>query len=140
MVFCIFISNLKAGTPNNVVQVFALCLITKVILFPGAAVGILLDDDTSGDSVQTFESLIAQLTAMRQSQSAQAPATDSQRAPVSHDSHRVPVSHDNTPTRSPPVRPAEPPRTMKPPGMSALFILLLNIKLKQGVSSICLSL
>ena len=114
MVFCIFISNLKAGTPNNVVQVFALCLITKVILFPGAAVGILLDDDTSGDSVRTFESLIAQLTAMRQSQSAQAPATDSQRAPA---------AHDNTLTRSPPVRPAEPPRTMKPPGMSALFIL-----------------
>lgn len=103
----IYISNLKAVTPDNFVQVFALCFITTVILFPGAAVGILLDDDTSGESVQTFESLIAQLTAMRQSQSAQAPATDSQRAP----------------TRSPPVRPAEPPRTMDPPGMSALFIL-----------------
>ena len=73
--------------------------------------------------MQTFESLIAQLTAMRQSQSGQAPATDCQRAPATHGSHRAPFSHDNTPTRSPPVRPAEPPRTMKPPGMSALFIL-----------------
>ena len=122
MVFCTLISNLKAGKPDIVVSVFALCFITTVNLLPGAAVGILLDDDTSGDSVQTFESLIAQLTAMRQSQSAQAPATDSQRAPAT-DSQRAPAAHDNTPTRSPPVRPAEPPRTMKPPGMSALFIL-----------------